>query len=140
MKEARTPDEIMRCFPVMAQLRSHLVKAEFVSLIHDMARDGYRLAYLEHEDDIVGVAGFRITTTLFMGKNLYVDDLVTDSAHRSRGFGAAMMAWLRQLAVDNDCTHFHLDSGTQRQRAHKFYFTQGLTITTFHFTEKLTAD
>lgn len=129
----------MRCFPVLVQLRQHLREIDFVSLIQGMADEGYRLAYLEHEGEVVCVAGFRISTTLFMAKNLYVDDLVTDASHRSAGFGASMLGWLRQQAVISDCEYFHLDSGTQRQRAHKFYFSQGMTITTFHFTEKLTS-
>jgi hypothetical protein len=27
----------------------------------------------------------------------------------------------------------HLDSGVQRQHAHRFYFREGMTITSFHF-------
>ncbi len=135
--EAKTEDEIMLCFPVMSQLRQHIEKAEFVRLIQEMFTEGFRLAYLEHDGTIVCVAGFRITTNLFMGKNLYVDDLVTHKSHRSRGFGEAMLAWLRDLAVADGCEHFHLDSGTQRQRAHKFYLAHGMSITAFHFAEKL---
>lgn len=31
----------------------------------------------------------------------------------------------------------HLDSGTHRGRAHKFYFDQGFTIASYHFSEAL---
>lgn len=137
IKEVKTADEINRCFPVMSQLRQHLQESDFVDLIKGMAEDGFRLAYFEHEGEVVCVAGFRVTTTLFMGKNLYVDDLVTHKSYRSQGFGAAMLGWLREQAVASGCGYFHLDSGTQRERAHKFYFSQGMTITTFHFAETL---
>lgn len=137
IKEAKSDDDIMRCFPVLSQLRKHLLKEDFTALIQDMFREGYRLAWLEKRGEVVCVAGFRITTTLFMGKNLYVDDLVTHEAHRSKGYGAELLEWLRTLALDNSCKFFHLDSGTQRDRAHKFYFSQGMTISTFHFSEAL---
>ena len=35
------------------------------------------------------------------------------------------------------CDTFSLDSGTQRQQAHKFYFREGMVVTGFHFEKKL---
>lgn len=137
IKEAKSADEIKRCFAVMAQLRPHLKQSEFHGLIQGMFEEGFRLAYDERDGEVVCVAGFRITTTLFMGKNLYVDDLVTHEACRSQNHGAAMLAWLRTIAVSSKCEYIHLDSGTQRQRAHKFYLAQGMVITALHFAEKL---
>jgi hypothetical protein len=40
-------------------------------------------------------------------------------------------------ARQQGCQTFSLDSGTQRASAHKFYFRQGLAITSFHFAKKL---
>ena len=89
------------------------------------------------ECEVVAVAGYRIMTTLFMGRNLYVDDLVTSDKSRSKGYGKVLIGWLRDLAKASDCTHLHLDSGTQRHRAHRFYLREGLDIASFHFSEKL---
>ncbi len=75
-----------------------------------------------------------------MGKNLYVDDLVTTSDSRSKGHGKAMIDWLLTITVAAECTHLHLDSGTQRHRAHRFYLSQGMDIASFHFSEKLNVD
>ncbi len=72
---------------------------------------------------------------LWSGKTFYVDDLVTDTAMRSRGFGEQMIAWLIDLARREGCTTFSLDSGTHREQAHAFYFRQGLRITDFHFSD-----
>lgn len=102
-----------------------------------MQAEGYRLAFIADKDAVVAVAGYRIFTSLFMGKNLYVDDLVTASDSRSRGYGKILIDWLRDLARESGCTHLHLDSGTQRHRAHRFYFRQGMDIASFHFSEKL---
>jgi GNAT superfamily N-acetyltransferase len=102
-----------------------------------MQTEGYRLAYIEDNGVVVAVAGYHSHTSLFMGKNLYVDDLVTSSSSRSKGYGKALIDWLRHVAMDTDCTHLHLDSGTQRHRAHRFYLQQGMDIESFHFSEKL---
>jgi len=32
---------------------------------------------------------------------------------------------------------YDLDSGTQRTQAHKFYFREGMVVTSFHFAKKL---
>ena len=49
----------------------------------------------------------------------------------------ALLAWLRALAVENDCDVFHLDSGVQRKRAHQFYLREGMDLSSYHFSERL---
>lgn len=134
---AETDDEIARCFDVMVELRPHLQRAAFVSQVRNMQAEGFRLAYLEENAEVACVAGFRIATNLAFGRHLYIDDLVTAERARSRGLGDIMLAWLRALAVDQGCRVLNLDSGTQRQQAHKFYFRHGLVIAAFHFYQPL---
>lgn len=136
-KLAVKDEEIESCFAVMQELRPHLKEDEFLRVVRDMEQEGYKLAYKESDGRVVAVAGFRIYTSLFMGKNLYVDDLVTAAAERSRGYGEELLAWLRTVAYKNSCQYFHLDSGTHRHQAHKFYFRQGLTIASYHFSQCL---
>jgi len=134
---AEDREQIARCFPVMHQLRPQLASTEFTDRIEMQQREGYRLAYLEDEGIVASLAGFRVMNVLWSGKTFYVDDLVTDTAMRSRGFGEQMIAWLIDLARREGCTTFSLDSGTHREQAHAFYFRQGLRITDFHFQMQL---
>ena len=62
-----------------------------------------------------------------------MDDLVTAQTARSKGLGRTLLEWLKNLAREQDCDTFSLDSGVQRQRAHSFYFREGLAIVDFHF-------
>ncbi len=135
--DAKTDAEIQKCFDVMAELRTHLKRDDFLDIIRHMESEGFRLAYIEDAEGIVAVAGYRIYTNLFLGKNLYVDDLVTSASARSKGYGKQMLDWLRDKAREAGCLAYHLDSGTQRGEAHKFYFNQGFTITSYHFSEQL---
>lgn len=137
IKIADSNKDILRCFELMQALRTHLVKDHFVSTVRAMQRDGYHLVYIEQERDIVALAGYRIYTNLFMGKNLYIDDLVTCESHRSSGLGKRLIDYLRTTAKSEGCKVLHLDSGTHRGRAHKFYFNQGMTIASYHFSESL---
>lgn len=136
-KIAQSDSDIARCYGVVAELRPHVAEATFVDMVRGMQEQGYRIVYIEENGTVVAVAGYRITTSLFMGKNLYVDDLVTSEASRSKGYGKALIDWLRDLAREQHCTHLHLDSGTQRHRAHRFYVREGMDIASFHFSEEL---
>lgn len=103
-----------------------------------LEKGGYRLAVVEEDDTgVVAVAGFRIGESLSWGRFLYVDDLVTSETHRSRGHGARLLSWLRDYAIAEGCQQLHLDSGIQREDAHRFYEREGMSKSGFHFAEPL---
>ena len=136
---AETDTAIARCFPVMAQLRPHLVEADFVARVRRMQGEGFHLAFLEGDGAVRAVAGYRYQDKLFSGKNLYVDDLVTDTTQRSRGHGRALLAWLVAEARARGCDNFELDSGVQRHDAHRFYLRERMKISSYHFVLPLTS-
>ena len=136
-QRAITDAEIEACFEIMAELRPHLKRQEFVSSVREMETEGFRLIYLAIENKMVAAAGYRISSNFFMGKHLYVDDLVTADAERSSGYGRRMITWLRDKANSSQCKFLHLDSGIHRGRAHKFYFQEGFTIASYHFSQEL---
>ena len=134
---AVTDKEIESCFDVMSELRPNIIKSEFLNTIREMESQGFKLVFIEENTKVVAAAGYRISTNLFLGKNLYVDDLITSESARSKGYGEVLIVWLRNLAIENKCNTLHLDSGTQRGQAHKFYFRNGLTIVNYHFSADL---
>ena len=94
-KNAISDVEIERCFDVMSELRTHLVQNQFLGTVRDMELQGFQLAYLEEDEKVVAVAGYRIAKNLFLGKHLYIDDLVTSQKIRSKGYGKTLYMWLR---------------------------------------------
>jgi GNAT superfamily N-acetyltransferase len=136
-EQVDTDEGIAACYDVMAELRPHIVREHWVAQVRALEADGFRLACIRAADRVVAVAGYRISTNLFCGKHLYVDDLVTADALRSKGYGRKLLAWLRALAVENDCDVFHLDSGVQRKRAHAFYLREGMELSSHHFSVRL---
>ena len=134
---ATSDDEINACYPVMAELRPHITQEEFLDRVHrQTALAGYRLS-CAIDDEVKAVAGFRISQCLAWGKFLYVDDLVSKSDERSKGYGGALFDWLVEHARENDCDQFHLDSGVQRFGAHRFYLQKRMAIEAHHFGLKL---
>jgi GNAT superfamily N-acetyltransferase len=131
---AITPEDIALCFPVMRELRPALKSAEeFVERVQVQQTEGFQLALLESDQQVVTVAGFRIQHILASGLTLYVDDLVTSSSARSQGHGKAMLDFLIAFAREHHCDMFSLDSGTHRQDAHAFYLRERMRISSFHF-------
>jgi len=134
---AATDDEIANCYPVMSELRPHIRADEFVERIkHQTKIADYRLACLI-DVEVKAVAGFRISQNLAWGNFLYVDDLVSRSNDRSKGYGGELFDWLLQHARENGCDQFHLDSGVQRFAAHRFYLAKRMAIEAHHFGMKL---
>ena len=118
----------------MRQLRPQIPEAAYLETVRRMMQtDGYLQAAVFDGDTAVAVAGYRFMETLFSGKMLYVDDLNTDDALRSRGHGKLLMDWLKREARERECVQLQLDSGVQREQTHRFYFREGLTISSYHF-------
>ena len=138
IRHAESDAEIARLFPVIRELRPHLKDAdELVARVHRQESQGYRLIYVEDAGAPVAAAGFRLIEHLSAGPSLYVDDLICLESHRGKGFARALIRWMEAHARETGCETFHLDSGTQRLRAHHFYFRLGLSITSFHFQKTL---
>ena len=125
------------CFAVMRQLRPHLVEAEFLERVRMQRRQGYQLLAAMVEGGPAAVAGFRVLDNLSWGRFLYVDDLVTDEARRSLGYGGLLLDWLVGYCRDNGLAALHLDSGVQRFGAHRFYLQKRMEITCHHFGLKI---
>lgn len=137
IRVATTDVEITDCFPVMRELRPHIAEDQFLSRIRSQMNSGYRLAFVQDTDSVVAVAGFRVGENLAWGRFLYVDDLVTLPAHRSKGYGAKLRSWLMEVAATEGCQQMHLDSGIQRKDAHRFYEREGMAMASFHFVENV---
>lgn len=117
--------------PVHRQLRPHL-PSDYVAKMARLLEDA-RMALVIECDAVIGLAVYRWHENTFDGLKFYIDDLVTDDAHRSEGVGHALIAHLEESARGMGASGLVLDSGTQRTRAHQFYFREGFVIPSFNF-------
>ena len=130
------PEWLARAEAVHRQLRPQLPQ-DYAGKMRRVFAGGARMCVAVRGADVVGVAVHRIHENTFDGVQMYVDDLVSDEARRSQGVGKALLDHLQELARNAGCGKFNLDSGTQRQQAHKFYFREGMVVTSFHFAKPL---
>ena len=117
----------------MKELRTHLRESELVETVRRFEKIGFRLAFVSFGRDVKSVAGFRITENLDNGRFMYVDDIVTNSDERSKGYGQQLFDWLQEYAAREGCAALTLDSGVQRFDAHRFYLRNRMRISSHHF-------
>jgi GNAT superfamily N-acetyltransferase len=123
-----------QAYAVLRQLRTELEPAQWALVRTDPV--GARPTFTVVVDDgaVTAVAAWRVQACTHVGRQVYVDDLVTDAAVRSRGHGELLLQHLRGRAETLGCSVLSLDSGVERYDAHRFYLRQRMAITAHHFT------
>lgn len=122
IREMQTSEEILEAYPVMKQLRTHLDETSYLSLVTEAREhDQYRLYALYEGEKLVAVTGFKPMITLYYGRFVWVCDLVTDGAERSKGYGEVLLQFIEKWAAEHNYSKVSLSSGLQRKDAHRFY-------------------
>jgi GNAT superfamily N-acetyltransferase len=126
---------LVKAESVHRQLRPQL--KSYVDRLREVFASGGRMAVAVKDGKVLGITVYRIQERTHSGREMYCDDLITDEAQRSTGVGHALMQFMETLARERGCDTLALDSGCQRQQAHKFYFREGMVIPSFHFSKAL---
>ena len=133
IKQAKEKEDYLKCWEVVHELRPHLDKEQYLTLILYMIDEGYRLIYLEENGKGVSFCGYRITTMLHRGRSIYIDDLCTLPEARGRGHAKSLLKYVLKEAKKEELKSIHLDSGHHRHDAHRLYLNFGFNITSHHF-------
>jgi GNAT superfamily N-acetyltransferase len=130
------PDDIEKLLPALRELRPSRTEDQLRELLPRLFLENYRIVYVG-DDLAYSLLGFRSQTTLFSGKLLYVDDLVTLPQYRGKGYAGALFQWAKEFAKKERFDSIALASGPQRHDAHRFYLNQGLVIDAYRFWQKV---
>ncbi|GEN22667.1 N-acetyltransferase GCN5 [Halomonas cupida] len=134
IRYADDENAVRSCYPLMRQLRPHLdTAAEFLECWRRQHAEGYRILALWEGSVPMAIAGIRTQHNMIYGCFLYVDDLVTEGSQRSHGYGAVLMARLKEEASELGCRRLVLDSGLDNVLAHRFYYRNQLVASALHF-------
>jgi ribosomal protein S18 acetylase RimI-like enzyme len=118
--------EVALCYGLMRQLRPHLAsEQEFVARWRQQAVVGYRLLAIWQGLNPIALAGYRVQDNLMHARHLYVDDLVTDAALRSGGYGGMLMERLKAEGRTLGCAKLVLDTALANTLGQRFYYRQG---------------
>ena len=103
IKEVVTEADLHEVFPVLQQLRMKLSREEASCLFQKMKEENYKLFSLRNEEDeVVSLAGVAICTNFYNEKHVFVYDLVTAEAHRSKGYGKVLLSYVEKWGKKKD--------------------------------------
>lgn len=134
---AKTEEEILKCWNVIRELRPHLDPDTFVPTVKEMISEGYTLAFIEEDGLAVAAIGFRYLQFLYNGRHFYIDDLSTLPTHRGKGLGSRLLDFVKDKAMAAGYKVITLDSGYQRNDAHKLYLNKGFILSSHHFAKNI---
>ena len=138
VKEVVTEEQLHEVLPVLQQLRTKLSKEETSSLFRNMKEENYKLFSLRNEnDEVVSLAGVAICTNFYNKKHVFVYDLVTAEAHRSKGHGKVLLSYIENWGKENECESIVLTSAFSRIDAHRFYEREGYDKVSYSFYKEL---
>ncbi|MFZ6655113.1 GNAT family N-acetyltransferase [Undibacterium sp. TJN19] len=130
-------ENLLQCFTVFAYLRPHLDETEFVRRVQVQAAEGYHIACIQMDGEVVAAAGYRVQHYLAWGKIFYLDDLITLPQKKNAGLGSALMEWVTRQAKILGCDELHLDTGYQRHDAHRLYLKNDFDLSCHHLSKKI---
>ncbi|PFA24443.1 GNAT family N-acetyltransferase [Bacillus cereus] len=138
VKEIKTEEQLDEVLPVLQQLRTALMKEEAQSLFRHMKEENYQMFSLCNEDsEVVSLAGVAIRTNFYNKKHVFVYDLVTAEAHRSKGYGEVLLSYIEKWGKEQGCTCIALTSAFPRIDAHRFYEREGYGKVSYSFHKEL---
>lgn len=137
IQHATGDEQILGCFELLKALRPELDQDDFLGKIRLQEKEGFKLIFIADEGGVKSVAGFRIMHFLAWGRVLYVDDLITRPEARGTGFGTHLLKWLMGEAKKQKCNAIHLDTGIEREDAHRLYLNLGMKINCLHLSMDL---
>lgn len=133
-------EEIKYCYKILHQIREDLSENDFMQKIAMQIKNGYKVAYVLEEKQIICVAGFTVGHKLRWGKHIYIDDFVTDKSVKATDAAKALLDFIKIYAIQQKCKSIHLDSSVDRYDAHKFYLSQDMKIDSHHFSYTIPQD
>ncbi|MBJ8027218.1 GNAT family N-acetyltransferase [Bacillus cereus group sp. N21] len=138
VKEIKSEDQLDAVLPVLQQLRTALTKEEAQFLFRQMKEERYQLFSLCNDaDEVVSLAGVTVCTNFYNKKHVFVYDLVTAEAHRSKGYGKALLSYIEEWGAEKGCSSVVLTSAFPRIEAHRFYEREGYNKVCYSFCKEL---
>lgn len=136
-KELTTAEEMLIQFPLLQQLQSKLTLEEYKTMLPEMIRYGYFQVGVFENDKCIGLSGIWISTKLYSGKYLEMDNVIIDENYRSKGIGKLLCDWCINKAKETNCKRVMLDAYLENEKAHQFYEREGFVKRGYHFIKEV---
>lgn len=131
-------NDLKRFFELLKELRPHLTFDSFRQIFSEAQKtSNYQIIGLEDETGLVALMGYRILHDFVHGKHIYIDDLVSKEASRSKGYGTILLEHAEEIAKENGCTNLRLCTGIENEAGKKFYQKNNWNLRAVVFKKKI---
>jgi GNAT superfamily N-acetyltransferase len=130
--------ELPTIVPLAQELNPGIDKAVVDARAREMFTYAHYLCFgCKIDDRLIGISSGWLTTRLYSGKQLELDNVVITHAERGRGRGIAFLTLIEAWAKDQGCDSVELNTYVTNSRSHKLYHTLGYRILGFHFQKQI---
>lgn len=124
--------------PLAQELNPGIDKAVVEARAHEMfSYDHYLCFGCKIDERLIGISSAWLTTRLYSGKQLELDNVIITNAERGRGKGVAFLTLIEAWAKDQGCESVELNTYVTNSRSHKLYHGLGYRILGFHFQKQI---
>lgn len=129
--------DMLPLYPLIRQLSPGVTEERYAYLLDDMLAHGYRMAAVFEDSACLGLSGFWVSSKIYSGRYMELDNVVIDSEHRSKGVGKMLYDFLLDVALQEGCEMLMLDAYLENERAHAFYEREGFIKRGYHFLNRI---
>jgi GNAT superfamily N-acetyltransferase len=137
VQEINGREQMLAQHALIQLLNPQMSLERYEQLLTHMLANGYRMVGAFAGETCIGLSGFWISSKLYSGKYLEVDNFVVAEAYRSAGVGKLLADWMEEEAQRHHCDTIMLDAYVTNSAAHRFYFREGYHIKSYHFFKSL---
>lgn len=134
-----TPDHKEEAVALAVQLEPETYTVEMLNPLFDemFAHEGHRAFGVYEGEKLLGWSTGWLSTRFYCGRQLELDNVVTDVNRRSQGVGKFLVENILAWCVENKIDTVELNAYIPNKRAHHFYENLGFNPVGIHFQKKL---
>ena len=137
VKELTTVKEMLAQIETLKHLYPKLTLEKYKTYLTDMVPHRYIQIGVFDNETCLGITGCWLSTKLWSGPYLEIDNFIVHPDHRSKGIGKLLTDFVEEKAIHLGCSNIVLDAFTSNFTAHRFYYNQGYGPKGFHFVKIL---
>jgi GNAT superfamily N-acetyltransferase len=124
--------------PFLSLLNEKIGKDILESRLTEMFTQGYQCVGIYKTEKLVGICGLWIITKYYVGRHIEPDNVIIHPDHRGEGIGEALMQWIYDYAIAQNCIASELNCYVTNHGGQKFWINQGYKVIGFHYQKTLT--
>lgn len=104
----------------------------------EMFAQGYKCVGIFDREKMIGISGLWIMTKYYVGKHIEPDNVIIHPEYRGAGVGEALMKWIYEYAISQNCIASELNCYVSNNEGQKFWINQGYKVIGFHYQKMIT--